>query len=121
MNLAQKIEEALTEQTYNTKMERIEKIEEEHNLELFDKDCNSVRTVERQLEEIENALQIDELKDIKDLLLEEKEFLQKYNTKDECGDNEYYILTFTDADIATFMYDVVIDSTFKYVDKILIS
>ena len=29
MNLAQKIEEALIEQTYNTKMKRIEKIEQE--------------------------------------------------------------------------------------------
>ena len=121
MDLTQKIEEALIEQTYNTKMNKIEKIEEDYNLELFDKDCNSVRTVKRQLEEIENALQIEELKDIKELLLEEKEFLQKYNSKDEYGDDEYYILTFTDADIATFMCDVVIDSTFEYVDKIWIS
>ena len=121
MNLSQKIEEALIEQTYNTKMERIEQIEEEHNLELFDNDCNSVRTVERQLEEIEEALQIDEFENIRELLLEEKEFLQKYNTKDKYGDDEYYILTFTDENMVTFMYDVVIDSTFKYVDKILIS
>ena len=121
MDLAQKIQDALIEQTYNTKMDRIEKIEEEHNLELFDKDCNSVRSVEKQLEEIEKALQIDELKDIKELLLEEKEFLQKYNSKDEYGDDEYYILTFTDADIATFMTDVVINSCFEYVDKIWIS
>ena len=121
MNLAQKIEDALIEQTYNTKMERIEKIEEEHNLELFDNDCNSVRSVEKQLEEIEEALQIYELKDIKELLLEEKQFLQKYNTKDKYGDNEYYVLTFTDENMVTFIYDVVIDSCFMYVDKILIS
>ena len=121
MNLAQKIQDALIEQTYDTKMKRIEKIEEEHNLELFDNDCNSVRSVEKQLEEIENAVQIEELKDIKELLLEEKEFLQKYNTKDKYGDDEYYILTFTDANIATFMCDVVINSCFEYVDKIWIS
>ena len=121
MNLAQKIQDALIEQTYDTKMERIEQIEEEHNLELFDNDCNSVRSVEKQLQDIEEALQIDEFENIRELLLEEKEFLQKYNTKDKYGDDEYYILTFTDANIATFMCDVVINSCFEYVDKIWIS
>lgn len=112
--------EALKETTYEEKMERLEKICEEQDLEMFN-NPNEVRSIEQQLNDIDQALNNEEFKDIKEILESEKEFLQKYNVKNEYEDFRYYVITMLDGSLNSLLWDVVITDTFHYVDKIGIS
>lgn len=112
--------EALKEATYEEKMERLEKICEEQDLEMFN-NPNEVRSVEQQLKDIDQTLNNEEFKDIKEILESEKEFLQKYNTKKQNGDSRYYVIMMLDSKLNSLLWDVVINDTFEYIDKIGVS